>query len=111
MGEVYFKVPVTCPICRTASLVPFRAAAVFDALTRSADLRLSVPCHEITWYAISGEREHIREYLTINGGAPFSALPPPKPTLGPRIMSLQGPTRKNCPRVASHRRFVERRSG
>lgn len=73
IGEVYIRVPITCPVCLIEMLEPLRAAGLLDSLSRIADLRLSVRCHNVAWYATSDELEHIRDYLRLHVGTPVQS--------------------------------------
>jgi len=68
VGEVYIRLPATCPVCQAEALTPFRVEAVLDALDDACPLRLFALCHGKVWDANPREIQQIRDFLsaTIN---------------------------------------------
>ena len=63
MGDVYIRIPVTCPICRIEHLSAFRVESVLDGLDNAAPIRLTASCHDTAWYATPAEVDRIRQHV------------------------------------------------
>jgi hypothetical protein len=63
MNDPTIRFPVCCPQCGSEALAEYPITEVAVALIASNPLRLSAPCHGLSWDASPVELEQIREYL------------------------------------------------
>ncbi len=64
MEEPTIRVPVTCPSCTKENLFPLPIASAAAALLSRSALKFNCKC-QTEWNATEGERQQIREYLSV----------------------------------------------